>query len=352
VPPGTPRTRLSARPVASTGPYRVAAFQPGRRLLLVRNRRFHERTSATQPDGFADRIEITMNADPQARVRAVLAGRSDAALEVQGASLAALRTRFAPQLHIHAQPHTSFLSFNVHRPPFDDVRARRALNLALDRAAIARRFGGDAVSTPTCQLLPLHFRGHEDYCPWTGAAGDGRWHSPDVHRARVLVRASGTAGAPVTFLTHRGDSVGPPVARAVSAALRAIGYRPRTRIVGDAEFGLQVYRAKWNVSAGDTIADYPSPGQFFSFLTCGSLTNGGRFCDRKLDRLAARAGRLQLSDPAAAQALWARADRRAVNLAAWTPMVSNSSVELLARRTGHFTLDASSLPQIDQFWVR
>ena len=100
------------------------------------------------------------------------------------------------------------------------------------------------------------------------------------------------------------------------------------------------------------VADYPSPGQFFSFLTCGSFTNGGRFCDRKLDRLVARAGRLQLTDPAAAQALWARADQRAVDRAAWTPMVSNSSVELLSRRTGHFTLDPNSLPQIDQLWVR
>jgi hypothetical protein len=33
-------------------------------------------------------------------------------------------------------------------------------------------------------------------------------------------------------------------------------------------------------------------------------------------------------------------------------MVSNSSVELLSRRTGHVTLDASSLPRIDQLWVR
>ena len=37
VPEGTPSTHLAARPAPSTGPYRVGAFEPGRRLLLVRN---------------------------------------------------------------------------------------------------------------------------------------------------------------------------------------------------------------------------------------------------------------------------------------------------------------------------
>jgi ABC-type oligopeptide transport system substrate-binding subunit len=122
--------------------------------------------------------------------------------------------------------------------------------------------------------------------------------------------------------------------------------------VADTAFGDELGAGTWNISAADVIADYPSPGQFFSFLTCTSVSNGGAFCDPPLDRLAARAARLQLRDPAAAQALWARADRRAVDLAAWAPMVSNASVELLSPRTEHFTLDASSGPQIDQLWIR
>ena len=230
VPRGTPRTHLAARPVPSTGPYRVDAFEPGRRLLLVRNPRFHEWSRAAQPDGFPDRIEIGMDTDPQARVQAVLAGRSDAALEVASANLAPLRTRFASQLRLHAQPHTSFLSFNVRRPPFDDnVRARQAVNLALDRAALARRFGGPGLSTPICQvLLPRNFPGHEDYCPWPRPAGDGRWHAtgpaprpkrssaPPPRRAppspssRTAATTSGPSAAPVSRRPRCGRSATAP----------------------------------------------------------------------------------------------------------------------------------------------
>jgi YVTN family beta-propeller protein len=361
VPPGTPRTGLSRRPVSSTGPYRAAVLQPGRRLLLVRNERFREWSRAAQPDGYPDRIDVRMAIDPGVRARTVATGHADEALEVANANLAPLRTTFASQLHLHAQPHTSFLNFNVRRPPFDDVRARRAVNLAFDRAALARRFGGPGLSTPTCQALPRSFPGHQDYCPWTRGPHDGRWHGPDLRRARALVRASGTTGAAVRFLVLQKETVGASAGDLLAAALRSIGYRPHVEIMTNPAFGERLGGGRWNISAAEWIADYPDPSQFLAqFLACSSYrpadpagtTNSGGFCDAALDRLIARAQALQLTDPAAAQALWARADRRAVDQAAWVPLVNNSSVELLSRRTGNFSLDASSQPQIDQLWVR
>ena len=115
------------------------------------------------------------------------------------------------------------------------------------------------------------------------------------------------------------------------------------------------------MSPGEWIADYPSPGQFLEFLlACSNYrpqeparsTNGGGFCDARFDRLVARAQALQITDPPRAQRVWARADRRAVDQAAWVPLVSTAAVELLSRRTGHFTLDATSQPRIDPLWVR
>jgi peptide/nickel transport system substrate-binding protein len=181
--------------VPSTGPYRVAALEPGRRLLLVRNGRFREWSRFAQPAGYPDRIDIRMDDDPNAGVATVLRGDADIAMEVQSARLDGLRARFAAQFRRHAPPDVAFLSINVRRPPFDDVRARRALNLALDRGALARRFGGAGLSTPTCQMLPPRFPGRRDYCPWTRGPRDGRWHGRDLARARALVRVSGTAGA-------------------------------------------------------------------------------------------------------------------------------------------------------------
>jgi ABC-type transport system substrate-binding protein/DNA-binding SARP family transcriptional activator/DNA-binding beta-propeller fold protein YncE len=364
VPPGTPRAKIAPAPVPSTGPYRVARLVPGRRLLLVRNERFHEWSHAAQPDGYPDRIDIRMDADPRARVRAVLHGDADLALEVASANTGELGRRFASQLRRHAQPDTQFLTFNVRRAPFDDLRARRAVNLAIDRAAVARRLGGRDLSTPTCQVLPPRFPGHADYCPWTRGRRDGRWHGPDVRRARALVRASGTLGASVDFVTYRGQATGPSAAAALASALRRIGYRPHVSVLASEaafERRLSDTRQGWNITANDWIADYPSPAQFLEyFLACSNYrphnaagtTNVGGFCNGDLDRLVARAEALQTSDPAEAEKIWGRADRLAVDQAAWASLVSTGSVELLSRRAGGFRVDANSQPRIDQLWVR
>jgi ABC-type oligopeptide transport system substrate-binding subunit len=49
---------------------------------------------------------------------------------------------------------TGFLFLNVRAPPFNDIRVRRALNFALDRARIVTAYGGPDAARPTCQILP------------------------------------------------------------------------------------------------------------------------------------------------------------------------------------------------------
>jgi YVTN family beta-propeller protein len=363
VPPGTPRTRIARDSVPSTGPYRAGEFVPGERLRLVRNEEFEEWSRAAQPDGFPDRIEITMDNDPESRVRSVLRSDADLALEIgeiDEAKIARLSTQFPAQMRRHAQPNTKFLEFNVRRPPFDEPAARRALNLAIDRAAAARRLGGLPLSEPTCQVLPPSMPGYSPYCPWTRGHRNGRWHAPDLARARALVGASGSAGERVDVITIRRDTTGLAVAPVVASTLRKLGYRPRIHIYeSDERFERRVTQGDWEIKAGDWIADYPSPGQFLDyFLSCAGPEdradgpNAGGFCNPAFDRLIAKAEGLETANPAKAQRIWARADRLAVTQAAWVPLVNGASAELVSERTGHFTLDANSQPAIDQLWVR
>ena len=55
--------------------------------------------------------------------------------------LAELEASHAGQLHITPRPGNYYMALGTATPPFDDLRVRRALNLAVDRAAIGRLFG-------------------------------------------------------------------------------------------------------------------------------------------------------------------------------------------------------------------
>jgi peptide/nickel transport system substrate-binding protein len=303
-----------------------------------------------------------MDNNPDHRVQAVQHGDADLALEIASVDLTPLRTKFAAQLRLDTQPDTSFLAFNIQRPPFSNALARQAVNLAIDRPAVARSLGGPGLSTPTCQVLPPNFPGYRAYCPWTSTPRDRRWHGPDLSRARALVSASGTAGATVYFVSESNDPIAAAATDALVAAPREIGYRPRV-ISSDAESRRRLAdpHGQWNITDGDWVADYPSPSEFLEFfLSCANYhpddpartTNAGGFCNTTFDRLVGQAETLQLTDPAAAQDIWAEADHHAVDQAAWVPLANTGYAELLSRRAGHFTLSADGLPQIDQLWVR
>ena len=81
------------------------------------------------------------------------------------------------------------------------------------------------------------------------------------------------------------------------------------------------------------------------------LSNHSQFCDVRVDRLAARAAELQLTDPSAADLLWARADRLITNLAPWVPTVTETETDLVSPRVGDYQYVPTIGALLDQLWV-
>ena len=63
-------------------------------------------------------------------------------------------SHYRSQLRINPVMITAFMFLNVRTPPFNDVRVRQAVNLALDRGRVVSHCGGPVAARPTCQILP------------------------------------------------------------------------------------------------------------------------------------------------------------------------------------------------------
>jgi len=203
VPPGTPDRDVGTRAPPSTGPYMIESYVPGRELKLVRNLYFHVWSEVATPDGFPDEIVFRLRLKGDAAVTAIERGRVDVSLGVPVERLEEVETRYASQLHSNPAPGTMFFLFlNTRLRPFNDVRVRRAINYAVDRAAVVRSQGGPELAKPLCQIRPPSVAGYRPLCPYTAdPSTTGEWKTPDLPRARRLVAASGTRGMKVTIWT-------------------------------------------------------------------------------------------------------------------------------------------------------
>jgi peptide/nickel transport system substrate-binding protein len=379
LPGNAPPGDAGLSPIAGSGPYRIdsATFQRDDQgqpmsgmIVLVRNPRFEPRGLA-QPDGYPDRIEITIGGTAPELVAAVKEGRIDlmADLVDPGVSISRLETEIPSQVHLIDVPWTSFLTLNTAVPPFNDVRARQALNYAIDRQALAMAASDAFVGGPTCQVLPKNTVGYIPYCPYTKDPNElGQWTGPDVQKARQLVAQSGTAGQKVTIWIESGDTKSAQERRKrapiVAMTLRSIGYRPTIRTIPGNYFEPLVDpKSRHQIAITGWVSDYPAASNFvLPLLTCRQTldrlsgadsfsANMSRFCMPQIDSLTERALATQQDDPAAARDRWAQVDRALTDAAGLVPVASFRNAALVSSRVGNVQGHPVYLWLLTQMWV-
>ena len=349
LPSKTSRKRGLRGPVPATGPYRIDSVVPGRTVRLVRNPPFHEWSSAAQPAGFPDEIVVRFSASDKRRVGSVRDGNADLTSSSLGGSVP-VAPALRPQLRRHPLPVTTYFVLNPTKPPFDNLRARQAVNYASDRNKIVQLSGEDAA--PTCQVLPPNFPGYRRYCPYTlDPNRDGTWTAPDLAKALDLVAGSGTQGDDVTIWFPSDQE---RVGRYLVALLDSLGYRVHVKSFEDPDaYFHAMTAASPQIAWSGWAPSYPSADNFIQPLfTCGSNSNFGDFCDRRFDRKVQHALEVQSRDPAAANQLWEQLDKEIADRALWLPLYNVYGADLVSKRVGNYQYNPQYGAILSQMWVR
>jgi peptide/nickel transport system substrate-binding protein len=206
---------FGARPIG-TGPYSVAAFEPGRSVTLARNPAYH-------PAGWGAprlaKIAVVTIPDPQTQVAELSRGRVDFLWSIGPDQVAQLQD--APGIKTVTGGSTSvyFLSLDAAGRsgpgPMQDRNVRLAMAYAIDRQAIAQVLQGSSSVVIDAPCHPRQFG-----CP----ADLGR-HDHDLAKARALMQQSGYPNGFTLNIAAFTD--GGPVAEAILGDLHEIGIQGR-----------------------------------------------------------------------------------------------------------------------------
>jgi peptide/nickel transport system substrate-binding protein len=366
--PGNTSPKLTGNNVPpGTGPYMWQSYDPNKEAVLVRNPYFKVWNPDAQPEGYPDKIVEKYGLQVSDEVTAVENGQADlvfAGDTIPSDRLNELGTQYANQTHVNALTADWYMALNTKTPPFNNVKARQAINYAFDRGAAVKLAGGSSLAVPTCQVLPPNFPGYVQYCPYTANAaadGAGDWTAPDYDKAKQLVQESGTAGTKVVVNTDGPDK---PFGEQMVSDLNKIGYKASLVVLAGSIQYPFVQNSKnldkWQVAWSAWYQDYPAPSDFLNVLLgCGSIhpnsdasPNIAEFCDKGIQAKMDKALQTGVSDPDAANQLWAEVDHEVTDQAPWVDMYNPKQIDFLSSRVQGYQWSPQWYVLYDQLWLK
>jgi oligopeptide transport system substrate-binding protein len=297
------------------GAYRLALWAPDDRLVVERQPHHH-----SDPAAGLRRVVFYPTDNVAADEAAYRAGQRHVTNELPPDRIATYRAQTPSPLRIDPLIETRYLRFNVTKKPLDDARVRRALALAIDRAALAESILLGA-SLPAFNYTPPGIGGYRT---------DAR-QAHDPAAARALLAEAGFPegkGFPRLELIYNPVASSPRVLEAVQAMWkRELGVEVTLavqdfRVYLDAMKGLRhdIAGARW-------IGDYDDPNTFLDMFVTGGGNNQTGWSSPAYDELIARAARA--TEPAARHALLSQAETLLLAEAPVAPLLFGARTHLV-----------------------
>jgi len=284
IPAHVPLAEHRARCVG-TGPFKFKEWKRGQSVELVRN-----------PDYFVkgrpylDAVRYTVIVERGTRVAALQANQIDLAYPGETTlSIAEQLQKAVPTMVLTetASNVSENLLLNTKKPPFDDVKVRRALSFAIDRRTYTQTVHrGAAVIGASLAPKPWGVWGLLDkdlgQLPGYGGAAPGR-----AQARKLLAEAGFGASNPLKVeLVTRAIAIYLDFAGFVVSDLKQVGVEATLKQIDTAQWHPMVTRREFQIGANLTGLGVDDPdANFYENYACGSPRNYGDYCNEEVGRL-------------------------------------------------------------------
>lgn len=313
----------------SNGAYVLKEFVPNSHIRLDRNEQFHDRANVR-----IDRVIYYPAPDLAAAARRFQAGELHMTTDIPADQIKQLREKLGDQVKVAPYLGTYFLIVNSAKKPFDDLRVRRALSMAIDREFIADEIWAGTM-LPAYGVIPPNIGNYGER-----AEADFKAMSPidREEEARRLLEAAGYGPRmPLTVeLRYNTTDNNRRTAIAIAEQWKAIGVETRfVNTDGKTHFAFLRDGGDFDVARYGWIGDYSDPQNFlFLFQSDNTGFNSGKYSNPQFDALLKR-GAEEL-DIGRRAAILREADAILAAEQPWIPLLYYSSKNLVSPKLEGF----------------
>ncbi|MQA93094.1 MAG: ABC transporter substrate-binding protein [Streptosporangiales bacterium] len=317
----------------SSGPYKITKYTAGKEIVLGRNTAWRQNTDPVR-NAWVDQIQVTQGQDSDAAVQQQLeSGSADLSwdLPVPTSSIPQLQSANDPNLGVYGGGISNpYLVFNYRSPnagkAMSKLKVRQAINLAIDKVALGKVYGGSSLNTPLHNAIPPGNVGYKpiNLYPTKGNQGD-------VNRCRQLLREAGYPNGLKLNAAYRNSGNHPRIAQSYAQDLKECGIQVTLSPVRQGDYygtyladARNATEGKWDITAPGWIPDwFGNNGRtvlqpLFDSGSCPPAgVNYGCYQSDRVDDLMDQALTAKSEDEAAG--LWAQADRQIMEDAAIVP---------------------------------
>jgi peptide/nickel transport system substrate-binding protein len=318
VPSSTPFKNQTKSPPPGTGAYKITSSEPNRQFVMEKNTNFKPIDGV--PEGNADKLTFKIIKSLDRAAQGVIRGTVDSLHDPPPADLQPeIKAKYSDRYDSFTTQSTYYFFMNEKLAPFDDEKARQAVNYGIDKPALARLFGG-GLFEPGCNFLPPGIPGYKkiDPCPWGDPKG-----KPDLAKAKSLLEESDYDGKTITVWGNNEDPT-KKVTEAYAQMLNEIGFKAEPKIIDGGVYFATMGNEKTKAQTGfdNWFADFPSPANYMFLVNGKSIqpTNSQNHGNVDVPELTDKISELERNpDPGAVADEWAETDRMVIEGAHGAP---------------------------------
>lgn len=212
----------------------ISGYDPDSGVTFVRNPNYV--AASDNPDvraNYLDGIQIDIDSNGSDIFAKIQSGELDGSYGDQPPVATEQKYESDPQLkqfvHSDTADRTWYITMNLLAPPFDDPHVRKAVNYIIDKAALAKQFGGALHGVPATSIEPstvLPDTATYDPYPSPNHAGDLAAAQAEMKQSKYDTNQDGMCDAPQCsgfIFLGRSFSWGPAIDQIMVADLAKIG---------------------------------------------------------------------------------------------------------------------------------